>query len=128
VRHCGHGTGGKDDTTDRQQRDRPQIETKLAPAHDDARRVDQRRQDPEQHQFRGELYPRQAGNERKRDAGDDEKDRGSSVEPPCHNGHDDKHRDQQQKRLDRRRHGSHTAWPRRCSFRIGHTFRTVPQR
>jgi hypothetical protein len=47
VRHCCDRTGGEDDTTDRQQRDRPQIETKLAPAHGDARRVDQRRQDPE---------------------------------------------------------------------------------
>jgi hypothetical protein len=27
-------------------------------------------QDPEQHQFRSELYPRKAGNERKPDAGD----------------------------------------------------------
>ena len=42
VRCCGHRTGGEDDTTNRQQRDRPQIETKLAPAHGDARRVDQR--------------------------------------------------------------------------------------
>jgi len=64
-------------------------------------------QDPEQHQFRGELYPWQARNERKPDAGDDQKDRGSGVEPPCHNGHDDKYRDQQQKRLDRCRHRSH---------------------
>src|SRR6516164_9311189 len=106
MRDCGHRTGGEDDTTNCQQRDRPQIETKLAPAHGDARGVDQRRQDPEQYQFRSELYARQARNERKPDAGDDEKDRGSGVEPPCHNGHDDKHRDQQQKRLDRYRHGS----------------------
>jgi hypothetical protein len=47
VRHCGHRTGGEDHTTDRQQRDRSQVETKLATAHGDARRVDQRRQDPE---------------------------------------------------------------------------------
>src|SRR6516164_3013899 len=69
----------------------------------DARRVDQRRQDPEQNQFGSELHPRQAGNQREGYAGDDEKDRGSGVGPPCHNGHDDKYRDQQQKRLDRRR-------------------------
>jgi hypothetical protein len=92
VRHCCHRTGGEDDTTDRQQRDRPQIETKLAPAHGDPRRVDQRRQDPEQYQFGGELYPREAGNEGKPDAGDDKKDRGSGVEPPCDNGYDEKHR------------------------------------
>jgi hypothetical protein len=109
VRDCGHRTAGEDHTTDRQQRDRPQIETKLAPAHGNARRVDQRRQDPEQNQFRSEFDPQQAGSERKPNAGDDEKDRGSGVEPPCHNGHDDKHCDQQKKRLDRYRHRSHIA-------------------
>ena len=46
-----------------------------------------------------ELYPRQAGNERQSYAGDDEKDRGSGVDPPCHNGHDDKDRDQIPARL-----------------------------
>ena len=79
-----------EDHGDGEQQDRAQVEAELPPAHGDARRVDQRRQDPEQHQFRSELDPRQAGNERKPDAGDDQKDRGSGVEPPRHNGHDDK--------------------------------------
>ena len=36
--------------------------------------------------------------------GDDEQNRGSGVEPPCDNGHDHQHGEQQQYRLDRRRH------------------------
>ncbi len=43
-----------------QQRDRAQVETKFTPAHGHARRVDQRRQDSEQHQFRCQLDTRQA--------------------------------------------------------------------
>ncbi len=36
---------GEHDAADREQRDRPQVEAELAPAHGDAGRIDQRRQD-----------------------------------------------------------------------------------
>ena len=73
---------GEDDAAEREQRDRAQVEAEFAPAHGDAGRIDQRRQNAEQHQFRRQLDPRQAGNERERDAGDDEQNRRRGVEPP----------------------------------------------
>ena len=99
-----HRAGGEDDGPERQQRDRAQVETEFAPAHGDAGRIDQRRQDAEQHQLRRQLDPRQAGREREPNAGDDEQDRGSGVEPPRDNGDDRQHGEQQQYGLDRRRH------------------------
>ncbi len=58
-----------------EQRDRPQIEAEFAPAHRHAGRIDQRRQQHQQHQIRRKFDRRQAGNERKRDAGDHQQDR-----------------------------------------------------
>ena len=65
-----HRAGGEDDAAEREQRDRAQVEAELAPAHRHAGRIDQRRQDAEQHQLGRQLDARQAGNERKPDAGE----------------------------------------------------------
>ena len=96
MRRRRHRAGREDDAAERQQRDRAQIEAEFAPAHGDAGRIDQRRQDAEQHQFRRQLDARQAGNERQRDAGDDEQDRRRGVEPPRDDGDDHQHGKQQQ--------------------------------
>ena len=101
-----HRAGGEDHGAKGQQRDRAQIETEFAPAHGDARRIDQRRQDAEQHQLRRQLDPRQAGRERKPNAGDDEQDRRRGIEPPRHDGDHRQHGEQQQYGLNRRRHGA----------------------
>ena len=95
--HSGrHRAGGEDDGAERQQRDRAQVETEFAPAHGDAGRIDQRRQDAEQHQLRRQLDPRQAGRERQPNAGDDEQDRRRGIEPPRDDGDDGQHREQEQ--------------------------------
>ena len=133
MRHRRHRGAGENDTTEREQRDRAQIETKFAPAHGDARRIDQRRQDAEQHKFRRELNPRQAGNERQRDAGNDKENGRRRVEPPRDERHDHQHGKEQQYRFDRRRHGSHDAAGvgavKRPSFLVtaGLTRRSIPQ-
>ena len=106
MRHGRHRAGGEDDAAESEQRDRAQIEAEFAPAHGDAGRIDQRRQDAEQHQFGRQLDARQAGNQSEPDAGDDEKNGRRGVEPPRHDGDDHQHREQEQYRLDRRRHGS----------------------
>ncbi len=105
MRRRRHRAGGENDAAERQKGDRPQVELELAPTHGDAGRIDQRRQHAEQHQLRRQLDPRQTGGERQPDAGDDEKDRGRRVEPPRDDGDERQHREQQQYRLDRRRHG-----------------------
>ena len=102
-----HRAAGEDDAAESEQRDRAQVEAEFAPAHGDARRIDQRRQDAEQHQFGRELDARQAGNESKPDAGGDEQNGGRGVEPPRRDGDDHQHREQEQYRLDCRGHGSH---------------------
>jgi hypothetical protein len=61
-------------------------------------------QEGQQVRLRRELNARQAWSQRKPDACDDKKDRRSGVEPPCDDGHNDEHRKQRQKGLDRRRH------------------------
>ena len=55
-----HRAGGEQHAAESEQRDRPQIETEFAPAHGDAGRIDQRRQDHQQHQFRRQFDFRQA--------------------------------------------------------------------
>ena len=52
--------GGEEHAAESEQRDRPQVEMEFAPAHGDAGRVDQRRQDHQQHDFRRQLYFRQS--------------------------------------------------------------------
>ena len=110
MRDRRHRAGGEEDAAEREQRDRAQVETEFAPAHGDAGRIDQRRQDAEQHQFRRQRNPRQAGNERQRNAGDDQKDGRRGIEPARDHGDDHQHREQQQDGLDRRRHGSQNGW------------------
>ena len=75
MRRRRHRGTGKDHAAERQQRDRAQIEAKLAPAHGDAGRIDQRRQDAVEDEFRSQHDPRQAGKQRQRNAGDHEQDR-----------------------------------------------------
>jgi hypothetical protein len=74
VRDHRDRAGGEDDAAEGEQRDRAQIEAELAPAHGDAGGINQRRQDAEQHQLRRQFQPRQAGDERQHNAGNDEQD------------------------------------------------------
>ena len=50
-----HRAGREHHAAEGEQRDRPQVEPELAPAHGDAGRIDQRRQDHQQHQFRRQF-------------------------------------------------------------------------
>ena len=96
--------GGENDAAEGEQRDRAEIKAEFAPAHGKARRVDQRRQDAEQHQFRRQYDTRQAGNERQHDAGDNEQNGWRGVKPLGHDSDDHQHREQQQYGVDGRRH------------------------
>ena len=106
MRRRRYRTSGEDDTAESKQRDRPQIELEFTPAHGNAGRIDQRRQNAEQYQFRRQFDARQAGRQRQRDAGDDEKYGRRGIEPPRHHGDDDQHSEEEQNSLDRRRHES----------------------
>ncbi len=57
MRRRGDGAGGEHDAAEGEQRDRPQVEAEFAPAHRDAGRIDQRRQEHQQHQLRRQHRP-----------------------------------------------------------------------
>ncbi len=88
-----------------QERDRTQIETEFAPAHGDACRIDQRRQNAVKHKFRGKHDARQAGQERKRDTGDHEQDRRRCLEPPRDYRDHHQHGQEKENCFNRRGHG-----------------------
>ncbi len=69
VRGGRHHRRGEDHRANREQHDRAQIVPELAPAHGDARGVDQRRQHHQEHQFRRQLDRRHARHEGQADAG-----------------------------------------------------------
>ena len=94
----------EEDAADREQRDRPQIEAELAPAHRDRGRIDDRRQDEDQDEIRRQLERRQARNQRKPDAGDHQQDRRRNLEPLGDEGDHRDHRQQQDQNLKRVRH------------------------
>ena len=93
--------GGEHHAAEREQRDRPQVEPEFAPAHGDAGRIDQRRQQHEQHHFRRQLDLRQAGDERHANAGDHQQDRGRDVEPLGGDRDRRQHRQHEHQRLRR---------------------------
>ena len=105
MRRRRHRPTGEDHATERQQRDRAQIEAKFAPAHGDTGRIDQRRQDAVEDEFRSKHDPRQAGKQRERNAGDHKQDRRRGLEPPRDNRDDHQHGQEQQNCFNRRRHG-----------------------
>ena len=82
MRYRRHRPGGEENATEREQDDGAQIETEFAPAHGDAGRINQRRQNAEQDKFRRKRNARQAGNERQQDAGNNQEDRRRGIEPP----------------------------------------------
>ena len=96
----GDRAGGEHHAAEREQRDRPQVEAELAPAHRHAGRIDQRRQQHQQHELRRELDRRQAGNERQRDAGDHQQDRRRGLQPLGDDRDQHQHRQQKQHDLD----------------------------
>ena len=68
--------------------------------------IDQRRQDSEQDEFGRELDGRQVAGQRERDAGDNQEDRRSRVEPAGRNRYDHEDGEQEEDCLDGRGH-----WP-----------------
>ncbi len=103
-RHCDRA-GGEDDAAEGEQEDRPQIEAEFPPAHGDAGGVDQRRQDHQQHELRGELDARQTGDQGKANAGDDQEDGRRNIQPARQDCDGHQHRQQQQQDLYRHDHG-----------------------
>jgi hypothetical protein len=95
---------GENHASDRQQRDRPQVQSELAPAHCDARRIDQRWQHDQQHDLRLELEPRQAGHKRKADAGHQQHHSRRDVQPSRQNCCSRKHGEQDQEDFEAMRH------------------------
>ncbi len=106
-----HRAGGEHHAAEGEQADRPQIELELAPAHGNAGRIDQRRQDDEQHHFRRQRHFRQARDQRHGDAGDHQQDRRRHVQPPRQHRDHGQHRQHEQQRLHDRGHGLTTAFP-----------------
>ncbi len=91
---------GEYDTADRQERDGPQVVAKLAPAHRNTGRIDERRQDEHQHQFGHQFDPWQAGHERQGRAGKHEKNRtGGMKAVRCH-GHNGNCRQHEEPNLE----------------------------
>ncbi len=99
MRGGGDRAGGEDHAADREQDDRPQIRSELAPAHRDAGRIDQRRQHHQQHQFRRQLDRRHARHEGQRDPGEQQQDRRRDVDPPRQQRGSRQHREQDQEDL-----------------------------
>jgi hypothetical protein len=68
--------------SDRQQNDRPQIGFELAPAHRHARRIDQRRQEYQQHQLRRQFHRRHARYEGERNAREQQQNGRRNINSP----------------------------------------------
>ena len=96
IMQCdGDRAGGEHHAAECQQCDGPEVEAELAPAHRDAGRVDQRRQDDEQHDLRCQLDAWQARDERQRNARDHQEDRRRDLEPLRQHRDRDADREQQ---------------------------------
>ena len=89
----------EDHAADRQQDDRAQVEFELAPAHGDARRIDQRRQHHQQHQFGRQFHRRHARHEGERDAGEHQQDGRRDIDSPRQQRGAGQHGEQDQKDL-----------------------------
>ena len=96
----GDRAGGEHDAAEGEQRDRAEVEAEFAPAHRHAGRIDQRRQQHQQHQFRRELDRRQPGNERQRNARDHQQDRRRGFQALGDDRDQHQHRQQKQHDLD----------------------------
>ena len=107
VRRRGHRDGREGDAPDRKQRDGAQIEAELSPAHRDRRRVDDRRQYQQQHQFRSELHRGQAGNQRQRDTRNNQQNGRRDLQPLRGDPNRRSHDQQQYQNLD---FNDHHAW------------------
>ena len=105
MRRDGDGRGREDHAADREQGDRAQIMLELAPAHRDARRIDQGRQHQKQHHFRRQFDRGHARHEGERDAGQHQQDRGRDIDPPCEQRGAREHHEQEQKNLEFGFHG-----------------------
>ena len=99
MRRGGDREGGEDHAADRQQDDRPEVGFELAPAHGDARRIDQRRQHHEQHQFGRQFHRRHARHEGERDAGEQQQDGRRDIDPARQQRGSCQHGEQDQKDL-----------------------------
>ena len=99
MRRGGDREGGEDHAADRQQDDRAQVGLEFAPAHGNARRIDQRRQHQQQHQFGRQFHRRHAGHEGERDAGEQQQDGRRDVDPPRQQRGPGQHGEQDQKDL-----------------------------
>jgi hypothetical protein len=105
MRRGGDREGCENHAADRQQDDRAQIGFEFAPAHGDAGGIDQRRQDHQQHQFRRQFQRRHPRHEGEHDAGQEQQDCGSDIDPPRQQRGARQHRQQNQKYLELGFHG-----------------------
>ena len=105
MRRGGDREGGEDHAADRQQDDRAEVEFEFAPAHGDARRIDQRRQHHQQHQFGRQFQRRHARHEGQHDAGQQQQDRRRDIDSPRQQGGTRQHGEQDQKDLKFGFHG-----------------------
>jgi hypothetical protein len=82
--HRGGRGSREQDATHSQQRNRPQIESELAPAHRHRRRINDRRQHEQQDEFRRELDGRQPREQRQNHAGEHQQYCRRNLEPFRH--------------------------------------------
>ncbi|MEY9454031.1 hypothetical protein ABIG07_002979 [Bradyrhizobium ottawaense] len=104
VRGGRHHRCGEDHGSDREQHDGTQIVLELTPAHGNARRVDQRRQHHQQHQFRRQFHRGHARHEGEADARQHQQDGGGDVEAACGQRHACQYGEQDEKGLKLRFH------------------------
>jgi hypothetical protein len=104
MRRRRHRAGGEHHAAEGEQCDRPQVETEFTPAHGEAGRIDQRRQDHQQHEFWRQLHLRQPWHQRHADAGNHQQDRGRNVEPLGRDRDCRQDRQHEQQRLHGRGH------------------------
>ncbi len=86
----------RDDEPDREERDGPEVRAQVAQAGEERCRVEERRQDRDEHEVRRQLHLRQAGHEAEQQPADDEEH--CDRHPPA--GGNDEHDGQRQQQRE----------------------------
>ena len=88
--------GGRGDEPHREQRDRPQVRAEVAQAREERRRVEERRQDRDEHEIRRQLHLGQPRHEAEQEAADDEEHRDRHPAARRDDEHDGERREERE--------------------------------
>ncbi len=105
MRDCGNSTGGENHAAERKQSYRPQVELEFAPAHSDPCRVEEWRQDHQEHQLRGKRDCRKPRDQGHSDTGNHQNNGRRGLEPLRKNSRGGEDRQHQQKSFHGPGHG-----------------------